>query len=95
MPRGGVIMNNHQDQPHKSREIIYQVGRKKGKIVLNGQSDKLTEESAQQLQHSLVSRVLFQQVKAPNAKAVAVIQTILPIVIFALTVTLLIILVQI
>lgn len=90
-----MIMNNHQDQPHKSREIIYQVGRKKGKIVVGGKNDKLTEETPQQLQHNFFSRMLFHQVKAPNAKAVVVIQTILPIIIFALTVTLLIILVQI
>lgn len=87
-------MDNPQDQPHKSREIIYQVGRKKGKIVIGGQGANQAEEPLQQLQQSFVSRVLFHQVKAPNDKAVVVLQTLLPIVIFALTVTLLIILVR-
>jgi len=88
-------MENHQNGQQKSRDIIYKNGRKKGKIVLGGQSDKLAEELTRQLQDNFVSRVLFHQAKAPNAKAVVVLNALLPIVIFALTVSLLIVLIRV
>ncbi|TCZ74294.1 hypothetical protein E0485_20155 [Paenibacillus albiflavus] len=88
-------MDNRQDPPSKSRELIYQVGRKKGKIVLGAEAPKpIVEPPKQRLQHT-VSRALFHQVKAPDAKAIIILQMLLPVIIFALTITLLIFLVQI
>jgi len=88
-------MDNRQDPPRKSRDIVYQVGRKKGKIVIGAEAPKPIEEPPRKRLQQLVSKALFHQVKAPDAKTIIILQMLLPVIIFALTITLLIFLVQI
>lgn len=96
---GGKMMDNRHDQPNKPREIIYQVGRKKGKIVLGEKNESECVQADTKLvdllQHSIVSRTLFHHLKSPNDKAVVVLYMLLPVVIFLLTIMLVILLVRI
>jgi len=83
-----------QGNTPKNREIMYQVGRKKGKITLGGNGSQLAaktdvDDATEQLSEEKVTGVqlhkLFNRAPMPSSKMLAGYSIILPVLVAGLT----------